>query len=326
MFGEGEGTDSHAHAAEGFGVDWSHFGMTRRPFRPAVDAGAYFPAAAHEAARVAVAGAFARRDPVVLIDGPAGVGKSLVARVWLERLPAAVPRVFLPNTHAARPADLHQAILFDLNQPYRGLSDQELRLAVTDQLLSAATAGQPTVLLIDEAQLLGPAVLEELRLLGNIETTAGSALFLVLVAHPRFRDGLAQPECEAFAQRVGVRCRVEPFTAAESAAYLMHQVTAAGGTPGEVFEGDAVALLTSACGGVARLLNRAATTAAELAAGAGAEIIDVEAAMEAVAALGLESKLPGEPDEPTVLPHPGPGRAKPAARGPKAKTARKRSA
>lgn len=306
-------------------MDWSQFGIARRPFRPAVDTGSYYPTAGHEAARAAVAAAFARRDPVVLIDGPAGTGKSLVARLWLDHLPPGISRVMLPNLHAARPADLLQAILFDLNQPYQGLAEQELRLGVTAQLLAAMPTGHPMIVMIDEAQHLSPAVLEELRLLGNIETADGAALFLLLVAQPNFRATLTSPESAAFAQRVGVMSRIEPFSADESAAYLRHQVKAAGGNPAKVFDAEAVTLLAGACGGVARLLNRAASLAAELAAGAGATAIDVEAALEALTRLGLEPAAE-ENTESVVLSHPAKTDTPRSGRGLKPKAGRKRSA
>ncbi|MDB5311672.1 MAG: hypothetical protein JWO38_5874 [Gemmataceae bacterium] len=327
-------------------MDWSHFGTTRRPFRPAVDTGAYFPAAAHEAALAAVAAAFARCDPAALIDGPPGVGKSLVGRRWLEQLPSDVLRVVLPNVTAVGPADLLQAVLFDLNLPYQGLSEQELRLAVSAQLLGAAGTGHPMVVLVDEAQHLGPAALEELRLLGNIEIGDRSALFLLLVAQPALRDALARPGSETIAQRVGARCRLEPFSPDESEAYLRHQIKTAGGDPARVFDPEAVALIAGACGGVARVLNRVAGLAAELAAGAAAEVVDVEAVLEALARLGLAAPGAEESGEPVILWHPNQsaeparpargkgGTARPsgsgdqprAARGSKQKSARKRSA
>jgi type II secretory pathway predicted ATPase ExeA len=318
-------------------VDWSHFGMDRPAFRPAVEPAAYFPAPSHEAALAALAAAFARREAAVLIDGAPGVGKSIVSRKWLDDLLPDVPRVLLPNARAERPADLLQAILFDLNKPYEGLTEQELRLALTGHLLDAAAGGFPTVLVIDEAQHLSLAALEELRLLGNLESQTGAVCFAVLVAQPTLRDQLRRSAHALFADRVAVRCAVEALAPDESAAYLWHRVRAAGGDPAKVFDDGAVSLLASACAGVPRILNRAAGLAFELGAEAGAELIDVEAALEALARLGIAP--PNEEDgapEAVVLPLPsaaGPGKGKPAeanergaTRGPKEKASRKRSA
>lgn len=316
-------------------MDWSHFGMDRPPFRPAVDAAAYFAAPSHDAALTALVGAFARRDPAVLIDGPSGVGKSLVARKWLDDLLPDVPRVLVPNARAERPADLLQAILFDLGKPYQGLNEQELRLAVTGHLLDAAAGGFPTVLVIDEAQHLSSSALEELRLLGNLEARDGAVAFAVLVAQPVLRDLLTRPSCRPFADRVAVRCAIEPLTPDESAAYLRHRVRAAGGDPAAVFGDDAVTLLAGACGGLPRVLNRAAALAFELAAQAEAELVDVEAAVEALGALGITPPDEDGTGDAVLLPHPAraePERAKKAVggeratRGPKEKAARKRSA
>lgn len=285
-------------------MDWAHFGLDRQPFRPAVDPDSYFPAASHEAAIAAVAAGFARRDPVVLIDGPPGVGKSLVARKWLEHLLPDVPRVVIPNARAERPAELLQAILFDLGQPYQGLPEQELRLAVTGLLLDAATGAYPTVLVIDEAQHLSQPVFEELRLLGNLETRHGAALFTLLIAHPMLRTALRRPAYELFAQRVAVQMAVEPLSPDESAQYIRHLLRAAGAEESNVFEDEAVTVLAGACGGVPRLLNRVATLALELAADAGAQVVDVEAALEALERVGLEPVESDQPGQPVFLPHP----------------------
>jgi type II secretory pathway predicted ATPase ExeA len=302
-----------------------------------VDPVAYFPAKPHEAALAALASAFARREPAVLIDGAPGVGKSIVARKWLDDLLPDVPRALLPNAHAARPADLLQAILFDLGKPYQGLTEQELRLAVTGHLLDIAVGGFPTVLVIDEAQHLSLAALEELRLLGNLETRHGAVAFTVLVAQPQLRAALRKPAGALVADRVAVRCTVESLAVDESAAYLRHQVRAAGGDPEKVLDGSAVDLLAGACGGVPRVLNRAAVLAFELGAEAEAAVIDVEAAVEALDRLGISP--PDEEDGgrgAVLLPLPDaarPGKGKAAepneragTRGPKEKASRKRPA
>jgi type II secretory pathway predicted ATPase ExeA len=329
------------------GVEWSHFGLERQPFRPAVDPGAYFSSETHEAARTALSEAFARRDPIVLIDGAPGVGKTIVARKWLEDLVPDVPRAVVPGARATGPLELLQAILFDLALPYQGLSEQEARLALTGHVLERATeCADPLVVVLDEAHHLGEAALEELRLLGNLETRGGAALFVVLVAGPALREALSRPGLQGLDHRLAVRAAIDPLGAEESAEYIRHQVRAAGGEPERVFSAEALPILTGACRGLPRLINRAALRSLELAAAGEADQADVEAVLEALERLGLatpQTAGTAGPVHPVLLPHParaaGPARSrrgKPAAthpgddgvaiRGSKDKQARKRSA
>jgi type II secretory pathway predicted ATPase ExeA len=314
-------------------VDWSHFGADRPAFRPAVDPSAYYPAHTHEAARHALEAAFVRREPAVLIDGPTGVGKSLVARKWLDDLMPLVPRVVLPAARAERPADLLQALLFDMGKPYAGLSEQELRLSATGHLLDAAAGGFPTVLVLDEAQGLSQPALEELRTLFNLEARGAAAVFAVLVAHPMLRDAFRRAAYAPIADRVAVRCAVDPLSVEDSVAYLCHQLRAAGANPERVLDGGAAALLAAACGGVPRTLNQAATGAFALARAAGAPTVDVEAALGALEQLEIEAPdgEAADGDAPAVLPLPArekaaEGNERAAARGSKERVARRRTA
>lgn len=290
-------------------MDWSRFNLDRQPFRAAVDPDSYFPSPSHEVALATVIAGFARRDPIVLLDGASGVGKTLIARKWLEHLLPDVPRVVLPSTRAEKPAELLQAILFDLGKPYQGLTEQELRLSATACLLDAAAeSSYPTVLVLDEAQHMSLSALEELRLLGNLETRRGPAVFSLLVAHGSLRESLRRSGYSAIAQRIGAKATVETLTVPESAAYLTHLIRAAGGVPDSIFGEDVVPMIAGACGGIPRVLNRAAALAMELAAESGASLVDVEAVLESLERLELEpaeSEEAVEPGEPVLLQHPG---------------------
>jgi type II secretory pathway predicted ATPase ExeA len=279
-------------------MDLAHFGLTRRPFRPTPDTDAYYPAPSHEFALAALRGALAGREGLALVDGDPGCGKTLVALKFLEGLDPTTPRVMVPAPRFARPADLLQALLFDLGVAYQGLTEQELRLAVTDHLLGTLAAGGPAVVVIDEAQHLGSDILEEVRLLGNLETRSAKAAFVVLAAQPGLRERLTRPELAPFAQRIAVRCHIEPLTTEESAAYLRHQVHGAGGRADDLLTEDAVALLAARCKGLPRLLNQTAALAFSLAGSAGEKAVDAEAAIESLARLGLAD------EGPAVLPHP----------------------
>jgi type II secretory pathway predicted ATPase ExeA len=296
-------------------MDLAHFGLTRRPFRPTPDTNAYYPAAGHEAALGGLRSAYAARDGLALLDGDPGTGKTLVALRFLEGLDAAVPRVLIPAPRFTRPADLYQAILFDLGAEYRGLTEQELRLAVTEKLLDSLSEGHPTVIVLDEAQHLTTDVLEEIRLLGNLETRFAKALFMVLVAQPSLRERLGGPDLSAFAQRVAARCRVEPLSLEESVEYVRHQVKVAGGHPAALVSDEALDLFATRCKGLPRLLNQALALAFTLAGAAEANGVDAEAAVEALSQLGL-----AEPpaDRPTLIPHPA---RSPKRRAPKRKSA-----
>jgi type II secretory pathway predicted ATPase ExeA len=196
----------------------------------------------------------------------------------------------LTNTHFGNRAALLQAILYDLSLPYEGRTEQELRLALTDFLLGNYAEGRRTVLLADEAQHLTAEVLEELRLLANLESRQGRALQVVLAAQPSILHTLHRGVLASLAQRLAVRAEVAPLDLHEAADYLLHQARAAGARQATLFNDEALEVLARGSRGVPRLLNQAAHQALTLAAGAGARMVDAEAALEALSQLGLEEE------------------------------------
>jgi type II secretory pathway predicted ATPase ExeA len=266
----------------------SHFGLRQRPFRSTPDPAAYFPAATHEHALALIRQALADDEPIALLTGEPGLGKTLLAALLLDRLGEDVSRVFITNGHLHCPADLFQAVLYDLGLPYEGKREQELRLAVTDRLLSDYATGRRTVLVIDEAHHLMPDLLEELRLVGNLETPTGRAVQTILVAQPLINDTLRRPDLRALAQRLTVRAEIGRLTQTESADYVVHQFRVAGARPDALIDDEAVALLARGADGIPRVLNQAGHLALALTFQAEAGRVEAEGVLEAFGRLGIE--------------------------------------
>jgi type II secretory pathway predicted ATPase ExeA len=268
-------------------MDLAHFGLCRRPFRPAPAADLFFPACAHAAAADRLRAAFDAGDGIALLDGPPGTGKTLVTVRFLESLSGAATPVLIPSARLTRPAELHQAILFDLGKPYQGLGEQELRLAVTGHWLGELAAGRRGAVVLDEAHHLGPDLLEEVRLLDNLEGRGVKALFTLLVGPPELRDRLAAPGLESLAQRVSCRVRLGPLQQDEAAAYLRFQLDACGGSSARLLATEAADLIAEYARGVPRVLNQLAAETFAVAWEAGQGAVDVEAVCEAADRLGL---------------------------------------
>src|SRR5262249_22807021 len=125
----------------------------------------------------------------------------------------------------------------------------------------------------------------------NLEARSAKAVQVVLVGQPALLETLRRPELAALRQRLAVRTEVQPLALQEAADYLLHQVRIAGGRPERLFADEALELLSRQTHGIPRLLNQAAHQALHLAAEAGAAEVDAEAALEALAMLGLAEEI-----------------------------------
>jgi type II secretory pathway predicted ATPase ExeA len=277
----------------------SQFGLSGQPFRANPDIHSYYPATTHEAALGRLLQGLDDGEGLCLLTATPGLGKTLLCHVLADRLGAEVTTAFLTNCHLPDRASLFQAILYDLAQPHDRRREQDLRLAVTDYFLSAYSQGRRHVLLVDEAHLLSADLLEELRLLGNLEGGAGKALQVVLAAQPIICELRTRPELQAFWQRLAVRVQLEPLGLHESSDYLAHQVRVAGGKPGDLFTDEAFEVLAGGANGIPRLLNQAAHRALVLTYQIGCRTVDAEAALEALDSLGL--KADSETDADRIL-------------------------
>jgi general secretion pathway protein A len=191
----------------------------------------------------------------VQLTGEVGTGKTTLSRLLLEQLPENV-RVALILNPLLSPVELLEAIGEELRIDLEGRrgSVKALVDALNICLLDAYAAGERVVLIIDEAQNLSTAALEQVRLLTNLETPTQKLLQIILLGQPELREKLTRPELRQLAQRITARYHLDPLDADESEAYLRHRYAIAGGTRFP-FTADALRRLHRHAGGVPRLLN-----------------------------------------------------------------------
>jgi type II secretory pathway predicted ATPase ExeA len=196
-----------------------------------------------------------RAEGVALVVAAAGTGKSLLLLKLAEQVRDDFDVALLTGASICTRRALWQSVLAAIGEPYRGIDETELRIAIVERIRGLAAAGSGLVILVDEAHTLPTRLIEELRLLTNIPTPL-PAVHIVLAGTPRLDEMLGTPRMESLAQRVAVRGHLEPLDHGETVAYLQTQVQAAGLEWDRLFaEGcdDAVYRVTE---GVPRLINQ----------------------------------------------------------------------
>ncbi len=232
-----------------------HFGLTERPFSLAPDPRYFYLSDAHREALAHLLYGIGEGGSFVQLTGEVGTGKTTVCRTLLEQLPADVDVAMIFNPRLTSVELLAAACdEFRIVYPAGTTSPKILVDALSQALLDAHGRGRRTVLIIDEAQNLSPEVLEEIRLLTNLETTREKLLQVILIGQPELADILARPELRQLAQRVTARCHLRPFTEEESRAYVQHRLEVAGRQK-PLFDRAALRLAHHLSGGVPRLLN-----------------------------------------------------------------------
>lgn len=244
----------------------SFFGLRQRPFPSAPLVSRYVSVAGLEHARRTLARCIERAEGPALVVGPAGAGKTLLCQLLAETFGQQFEPVLLTGGHLAARRDLLQAILFELDLPYRGLEEGELRLALVDHLTRSPQCRQGMLLLVDEADMLPVRLLDELRTITNIVRGGEPRARLVLVGGPALEERLASPKLESFSQRLAARCYLESLGRDETCEYVRAQIRQAGGEPPHVFHTEALAAVHKASDGIPRLINQICDHALLLAA------------------------------------------------------------
>ncbi|HEY8609053.1 MAG TPA: AAA family ATPase [Noviherbaspirillum sp.] len=234
------------------------FRLTQAPFSISPDPRYLFMSERHREALAHLLYGVDSGGGVVVLTGDIGTGKTTICRCFLEQVPSNcnVAYIFNPRLTAT---ELLQTVCdeFHIEPGPAGDDNSNKRYvdALNQFLLSSHADGRNSVLIIDEAQNLAPGVLEQLRLLTNLETNERKLLQIILIGQPELRAILAQPELEQLAQRVIAHYHLTALSEAETASYIQHRLSAAGLTGPSPFAPQAVRQIHRLARGVPRLIN-----------------------------------------------------------------------
>ncbi|MCC7009142.1 MAG: AAA family ATPase [Acidobacteria bacterium] len=199
--------------------------------------------------------AIASRKGVTVVLGEPGSGKTTLIRAVLQAQPERVHHVHLSNPTLSR-EEFSQLLALKFGLSDAASASKAIMLAELERLLSARRGeNEVTVLIVDEAQSAPDHVLEEIRLLANIEADDQKLVSVILAGQPELASRLDRPNLRQLKQRVALRCQLRSLTLQETSEYVAGRITAAGGVGGEVFTREAVALMHEAAEGLPRAVN-----------------------------------------------------------------------
>lgn len=235
------------------------FGLTQPPFSIAPDPRYLFMSERHREALAHLLYGVGGGGGFVLLTGEIGAGKTTVCRCFLEQVPPRCHVAYIFNPKLTVP-ELLQTICEEFHLPDvarsgapAGVKENVDRLNA--YLLNSHAEGHENVLIIDEAQNLSPEVLEQLRLLTNLETNERKLLQIMLIGQPELRDMLERPDMEQLAQRVIARYHLDALSPPETAQYIQHRLKVAGLARGRLFDSEAVRRIHRWTRGVPRRIN-----------------------------------------------------------------------
>jgi len=240
-----------------------YYGFVEKPFSLTPDPKYLFKSETHANAFDLLQYAIRRREGFAVITGDIGTGKTTLCRALLEQIDRNTFTALVLNPFLSE-EDLLKLILQDFGVVSRedvkrgrlaGVSKQELIDALYDFLLGLLPLRASAVLIIDEAQNLPMPVLEQIRILSNLETDKEKLLQIVLVGQLNLQPLLRSPQMRQLDQRVSIRYELRPLSREETAAYVTHRLTIAGGSAVVAFSPKALGAVHRRSAGIPRLVN-----------------------------------------------------------------------
>lgn len=231
-----------------------HYGLVRLPFEMTPDPAFLYLGESHREGLATLVYGVRSGKGFVMLTGEVGTGKTTLLHALLGQLEADTASAFIFNPRLDV-LDFLRVLFDEFGIDVQCETKAEYLLALNHFLIERLGRNQKTLLIIDEAQQLSADMLEEVRLLSNLETPRSKLIQIMLVGQPELNDMLAQPELRQLRQRVVLRHHLRPFDAVELDAYIDERLTLAGYTGKGIFRRSARSEIFRATGGVPRLVN-----------------------------------------------------------------------
>lgn len=231
------------------------FGLQDNPFSVSPDPRYLFPAEYTEEAFACLTYGIQNRRGFVLLTGEVGTGKTTLLNKlleWLERERVATAFMFNPRLSVVQFFDF---IMADFGIPSDSRWKSQLLMRLNHWLLERYKRDETAVLIIDEAQDLSLQLLEEIRLLTNLETSTAKLLQIVLSGQPELEYKLRLPELRQLRQRITLRSRTYPLTQAETSGYIARRLSIAGADSQPIFTPEAIEVVCRYSRGIPRVIN-----------------------------------------------------------------------
>jgi len=231
------------------------FGLRANPFNANPDPRYLFLTRHTEEALACLTYGVSSRKGFVLLTGEVGTGKTTLVNKLLEFLRAQrTPTAFIFNSRMDVTQFL-EYMMADFGIVCESKSKSQIMLKLNNWLLDRYRAGETAVLIVDEAQNLGDDLLEEIRLMTNLETSTEKLLQIVLVGQPELEQKLKQPQLRQLRQRFTLRAKTHALTLEETKSYIAQRLRIAGCERSQVFGDEALARIHLYAGGIPRLIN-----------------------------------------------------------------------
>jgi general secretion pathway protein A len=236
------------------GVYLNYYGLTEAPFDITPNPRFLFYGAKHREAYNHLLYGIRERKGFVQLTGEVGAGKTTLCRALLEELHSEFATALILNP-VMSPDELMKAIAIEFGLPVNGLDRLDTIATINQFLLQQVMRNQDAVLIIDEAQDLTEELLEQVRLLSNLETDNRKLLQIVLMGQPELRERINNPRLRQLRQRITVRYHLPPLTREEVNQYVQHRLEVAGAKGAPYFTQPAMWRIYRYSQGIPRLLN-----------------------------------------------------------------------